>query len=317
MARYLVTGAAGFIGRHLVRRLAAGGHTVVGVDRRPWTDAPPEIVFVQGDLLEMELTPVLAGVDYVIHLAGQPGVRESWSRFRRYSRGNIELTQRLLEALRGRTLGKFVLASTSAVYGAAPMPAREDGPVLPVSPYGATKLAAEALCGLYGRTAGLPWLALRFFTVYGPGQRPDMAFTRWLRAVRTRRPVELYGDGLQERDFTYVADTVEATVRLSEEPAAREMAVNVAGGRSVSVQDALRTIEQVTGSPLTVDRMAAAPGDMTATLADTARLERLIGVIPATPLADGLRRQWEWIRGGGRIGGDRGDSTRPADGPGA
>jgi nucleoside-diphosphate-sugar epimerase len=299
MARFLVTGAAGFIGRHMVARLTKDGHEVAAVDRRPRGAGEPPAAVCQDDLLTMDLVPLLDGVDVVIHLAGQPGVRESWAQFPAYSRGNIELTQRLLEALRGRPLTKFVLASTSSVYGSAPMPAREDGPALPVSPYGATKLAAEGLCDLYGRTAGLPWVALRYFTVYGPGQRPDMAFTRWLTAARDGTPIQLYGDGEQVRDFTYVGDVVDLTLRAALSPAAQGMAINIGGGRPVPIKDALTVIGQITGVSLQVDRQPAAPGDMSATRADTARLRQTLGTIPATALAEGLERQWQWIRGGG------------------
>jgi UDP-glucuronate 4-epimerase len=299
MSRFLVTGAAGFIGRHMAARLTNDGHEVVGVDRRPWEHGEPPAAFCQDDLLTVDLDPLLDGVEYVIHLAGQPGVRESWSQFPKYSRGNIELTQRLLEALRGRPVRKFVLASTSSVYGTAPMPAREEGPALPVSPYGATKLAAEGLCSLYGRTAAIPWLALRYFTVYGPGQRPDMAFTRWLTAARDGAPIEVYGDGTQLRDFTYVGDAVDVTLQAALAPAAQGMALNVGGGRPVTVNEALTLIEQVTGTSLVIHRLPVAQGDMAATRADTTRLAMTVGQIPATPLAEGLQRQWRWVSGGG------------------
>lgn len=284
----LVTGAAGFIGRHVVERLGAEGEAVRGVDQRPGAD-------LQLDLLTADLEPLLSGVDAVIHLAGQPGVRESWQRFPAYARGNIELTQRLLEGLRGRPLRKFVLASTSSVYGAAPMPAREDGPALPVSPYGATKLAAESLCDLYGRTAAIPWVALRLFTVYGPGQRPDMAFTRWLTAQRDGEPIQLFGDGGQVRDFTYVADVVEA-VRRAVQSDAQGCAINVGGGRPVTIRAALDLIGAVTGRPVQIDQQPVAPGDMRLTAASTERLADLLGFVPQTSLAEGLARQWESIQ---------------------
>lgn len=284
----LVTGAAGFIGRHVVERLRAEGQDLLGVDQRPGADQ-------QLDLLTADLEPLLDGVDAVIHLAGQPGVRESWQRFPAYARGNIELTQRLLEALRGRPLKKFVLASTSSVYGSAPMPAREDGPALPVSPYGATKLAAESLCDLYGRTAGIPWVALRFFTVYGPGQRPDMAFTRWLTAQRDGLPIQLFGDGNQLRDFTYVADVVEAIWRAVQSEV-QGCAINVGGGKPVSIREALELIATVTGRPVQIDQQPVAPGDMRITAASTERLATLLGFVPQTGLAEGLARQWASIQ---------------------
>lgn len=304
MAQILVTGAGGFIGTHLIRRLRADGHQVRAVDRVPsggragMDRGGGRVDWHQGDLLAMDLEPLVAGAEYVVHLAGQPGVRESWAEFSRYARGNIEITQRLLEVLRGRRLKKFVLASTSSVYGEAPMPAQEDGPVLPISPYGATKLAAESLCELYGRTAGVPWLALRYFTVYGPGQRPDMAFTRWLRAVKEGKPVEVYGDGTQIRDFTFVADAVEATVRALFAPA-QQMAVNVGGGRPVSIREAIAAIQKVTGLPVRVRHHRAARGDMKETRASTTRLQQVLGFVPATPLEEGLARQFQWVTEGG------------------
>jgi len=287
MACFLVTGAAGFIGSHLVEHLRDEGHVVVGLDRRPGAD-------VQGDLLTMDLAPLLDGVEYVVHLAGQPGVRESWADFPAYSRGNIETTQRLLEALRGRKIKKFLLASTSSVYGDAPMPAREDGPALPVSPYGATKLAAEQLCDLYGRVAGIPWVALRYFTVYGPRQRPDMAFSRWLTAAITGQPIQVYGDGSQVRDFTYVGDAVRATLRAATGPAAG-MAINVGGGGAVPIRKAIRLIAALTGRPLRVEHLPPAAGDMRETRADTTRLWQEVGCLPATPLEEGLWLQYQWL----------------------
>lgn len=293
MARFLVTGAAGFIGHHTVRRLKADGHEVVAVDRRPGPGV------TAADLLTCDLAPLLDGTEYIIHYAGQPGVRESWSQFEAYSRGNIEVTQRLLEALRGRPgIRKFVLASTSSVYGSAPMPAREDGPTQPVSPYGATKLAAEQLCDLYGRTAGIPWLALRYFTVYGPGQRPDMAFTRWLTAAKGGTPIQIYGAGDQVRDFTFVDDAVAATIRAAQVPA-RALAINVGGGSAVPIREAIRTIEAISGKSLNLVHLPPAAGDMPVTRAATLRLAREVGFVPKTPLAEGLRRQYEWILRGG------------------
>jgi len=287
VARFLVTGAAGFIGSHLVESLRADGHDVVGVDRWPGAD-------VTGDLLTMHLAPLLDGTEYVVHLAGQPGVRESWSRFPAYLSGNLETTQRLLEALRGRPLKKFVLASTSSVYGDAPMPAREDGPALPVSPYGLTKLAAEQLCELYGRTAGIPWVALRYFTVYGPRQRPDMAFRRWLTAALNGTPIQVYGDGSQIRDFTYVGDAVTATKRAALNPVVG-LPINVGGGSAVSVRKAIRIIAAITGRPIRIEYLPPAAGDMRETRADTERLWREVGFLPSTPLEEGLWQQYKWL----------------------
>lgn len=286
MARFLVTGAAGFIGSHLVEALRAAGHDVVGVDRRPGAD-------VVGDLLTLDLAPLLDGVEYVVHLAGQPGVRESWSQFPAYLAGNLQTTQRLLESLRDRPLKKFVLASTSSVYGEAPMPAREDGPAMPVSPYGLTKLAAEKLCDLYGRTSGIPWVALRYFTVYGPRQRPDMAFSRWFNAALDGEPIQIYGDGSQLRDFTYVADAVTATQRAALNPVVG-VPINVGGGSAVTVREAIRLIAAITGRPIRIRQLPPAPGDMRETRADTERLWREVGFRPSTPLEEGLWQQYRW-----------------------
>ncbi len=286
MARFLVTGAAGFIGSHLVEALRAAGHDVIGVDRRPGAD-------VVGDLLTLDLAPLLDGVEYVVHLAGQPGVRESWSQFPAYLAGNLQTTQRLLESLRDRPLKKFILASTSSVYGEAPMPAREDGPAMPVSPYGLTKLAAEKLCDLYGRTAGIPWVALRYFTVYGPRQRPDMAFSRWFNAALDGEPIQIYGDGSQLRDFTYVADAVTATQRAALNPVVG-VPINVGGGSAVTVREAIRLIAAITGRPIRIRQLPPAPGDMRETRADTERLWREVGFRPSTPLEEGLWQQYRW-----------------------
>lgn len=298
MACFLVTGAAGFIGTHLVRRLLADGHRVLAVDRRPpllKEAGDQRLQVVVADLLTADLEPLVCDATYVVHLAGRPGVRESWAEFSAYARGNIETTQRLLESLRGKNVRKFVLASTSSVYGSAAMPAVEDGPIRPISPYGTTKQAAELLCDLYGRTAAIPWVALRYFTVYGPGQRADMAFDRWLRAAMDGLPLPLFGQGEQVRDFTYVSDAVEATVRAAVGQA-EGMAVNVGGGSQVPIREAIRLIGAITGRPLRLEHLSAAPGDMPLTCADTRRMERELAMRPVVALPDGLRLQYESIR---------------------
>src|SRR5581483_8871912 len=224
--RCLVTGVAGFVGSHLAERLLADGHVVCGIDAfidyyprsikekslegpRSWQ----RFTFVEGNLLDIALPPVLDGVDWVFHQAAQAGVRASWGKeFTRYVDCNVLATQRLLEALmHSKSLQRFVYASSSSVYGdTTTFPVKETTLTHPVSPYGVTKLAAEHLCSLYHRNFGIPTVSLRYFTVYGPRQRPDMAFHRFCKAVLDRRSIRVFGDGLQTRDFTYVSDVVEA-----------------------------------------------------------------------------------------------------------
>lgn len=304
----VVTGCAGFIGSHLVDRLLRAGYTVRGVDRRDPVAggeagfnlagalASPQFDFLAGDLLELDLPGVLEGADYVLHLAARPGVRGGWERdFDEYVRENILATQRLLRACSGRKLRRFVLASTSAVYGAAPPPYQEGGPTRPLSPYGMTKLAAEELVRMYGRQCGLNWSIVRYFTVYGPRQRPDMAFRRMMECIREGRPIPVYGDGSQSRDFTYVDDAVEATLAAMRSDRALRRTVNVAGGQPVSLKEAIRTLEQVVGRPVAVEHLPGLPGEMAETRAVTERARKWLEWQPRVALAEGLVRQWIWL----------------------
>src|SRR5579875_1591040 len=248
--RCLITGAAGFIGSHLAERLLAEGHEVCGIDA--FTDCYPRQIkerniegisasnrfdFIEGDLLRLPLVALLDGVDWVFHLAAQAGVRQGWgNEFVRYIDANVLATQRLLEAaVRAGNVRRFICASSSSVYGeAACLPVNEAAPLRPVSPYGVTKVATEQLCMLYHRNCGLPVVILRYFTVYGPRQRPDMAFYRFCSALINQQPALVYGDGLQTRDVTYVDDVVEANVLAATVPAAVGLAFNIAGGAQVS-----------------------------------------------------------------------------------
>lgn len=305
----LVTGAAGFIGSHLAAALADAGADVVGLDC--FTDYYPRAVkednlaeprararfrFVEGALQTADLDGLLDGVTHVFHLAAQAGVRRSWGReFGVYTTHNVEATQRLLEAVKGRPLTRLVYASSSSVYGdLAAIPMREDSPLQPVSPYGVTKLAAEHLCYLYFANFGVPAVSLRYFTVYGPRQRPDMAFHRFLRAGLTGQPLTLFGDGLQTRDFTYVGDAVAATMAAGDR--GRPGAVyNIGGGSRVSVNDVLERIAGLTGRALDVRREPPQKGDMRDTFADTTRARADLAFAPAHSLDAGLAAECDWL----------------------
>ena len=307
--RCLVTGCAGFIGSHLAERLVADGHTVVGVDAFTDFYAPAikeanlaalresrAFSLARGNLLELDLDPLLDGGDLVFHLAAQAGVRPSWGRaFRIYTDWNVLATQRLLEAARGRPPRRFVYASSSAVYGRSELPMREDGPTRPLSPYGVSKLAAEHLCGLYAAAYGLPTVSLRYFTVFGPRQRPDMAFHRFIRALRAGRSIPVFGDGRQTRDFTFVGDIVDATCRAAVAEVAPGEVVNVAGGSRVELGEAIRELERLTGRTAVVEAATGGPGEMPHTYGDIGRARALLGWTPKTPLAAGLREEVAWI----------------------
>ena len=241
---------------------------------------------------------MLDGAACVYHLAAQAGVRASWGHeFSQYTEHNVLATQRLLEAAVAAGTPRFVYASSSSVYGDAPeLPLREDARCQPVSPYGVTKLAAEHLVQLYHRNHGLHASSLRFFTVYGPRQRPDMAFHRFLAAARDGRAVTVYGDGLQTRDFTYVDDIVAALrgASLSGRPGC---VYNVGGGERVALNHVLGLIGEITGQPLRVERQETQKGDMRDTFADTSAAARDLGFRSTVPLREGLAREWQWLRG--------------------
>ena len=306
----LVTGAAGFIGSHLVERLLREGVRVTGVDcfsdyydpllkRRNLEPALRDAGFT---LLELDLASDelerLPDVTVVFHQAAQPGVRASWGReFAAYAQHNVLATQRLLERYRGATLERFVYASSSSVYGDAERyPTPEDALPRPVSPYGVTKLAGEHLALLYGRSFGMPVTALRYFTVYGPRQRPDMAFHRFCRALWLNEPLTVYGDGRQSRDFTYVDDAIEANMRAWRR--ARPDAVyNVGGGSQVEVREAIAILERACGIKARIEHKPLPPGDPPRTCADASRLRADLDYVPAVPIERGLEAEAEWTRG--------------------
>ena len=308
--RCLVTGVAGFVGSHLAESLLHAGYDVVGIDGfNPYYGAEikraniaaitqhAHFRLVEGDLCESDLASLVADVDRVFHLAGQPGVRGSWGvQFAEYERHNVLATQRLLEALRDKPHVRFVYASSSSVYGDVPLPMSEDARPQPLSPYGVTKLAAEHLVQVYWRSYGLSANMLRFFTVYGPRQRPDMAFNRFITAIGRGEPLTLYGDGNQTRDFTYVDDVVDACMRAAECKASGEI-VNIGGGSHVSVSDVLTHLGEITGKSVRVEHLPGQRGDAPHTAASIYRARGILGWQPKVSLVEGLQRQSEWQLG--------------------
>jgi UDP-glucose 4-epimerase len=308
--RALVTGAAGFIGSHLSERLIQrAGASVIGVDC--FTDYYPRerkernlarlrgsaaFALVESSLADADLPALLDGVTHVFHLAAQAGVRKSWGReFHVYTVNNVEATQLLLESCVGRPIERLVYASSSSVYGDdVQLPMREDARPQPVSPYGVTKLAAEQLCHLYFVNHRVPTVSLRYFTVYGPRQRPDMGFYRFLRAVARNEPVQQFGDGRQTRDFTFVADAVGATVAAGTrgKPGA---VYNIGGGSRVELLDVFELIGRVTKRTVRVDRIEAQYGDMRDTYADAACARADLAFAPTVTLEQGLRAQYDWM----------------------
>jgi UDP-glucose 4-epimerase len=306
----LVTGVAGFIGSHLAERLLADGHDVVGIDNfldnypRAFKEknlsalaGRPRFEFFAEDLLDVDLKKLLRDVSCVFHLAGQPGVRSSWGKeFSRYTENNIRATQRLLEAAKELKLEKFVYASTSSVYGdTADLPMREDGGTRPVSPYGATKLAAEHLCYLYWRAYGVPTVSLRFFTVYGPRQRPDMFFHILMRALLRGEAVPLFDDGEQTRDFTFSADIVEGVMAAARYPGKGEV-FNLGGGSEISLVKAIALIEKIAGRRAKLERFDRQKGDVRHTRARLDQAMEKLNYAPKVGLEEGLTAQWDWLR---------------------
>jgi UDP-glucose 4-epimerase len=305
----LVTGTAGFIGSHLTGALLDRGAQVVGIDcftdyyPRPTKEANLEhnrrrggFTFVETRIQDADLRTLLEGITHVFHLAAQAGVRKSWGRdFRTYTENNVEASQVLLEACVGQPLHRFVYASSSSVYGDnASIPMREDALPQPVSPYGVTKLAAEQLCYLYHVNHAVPTTSLRYFTVYGPRQRPDMGFHRFIRAAIDGRPITLYGDGEQTRDFTFVQDAVAATIAAGER-GVKGRAYNVGGGSRVSINHVLDIIGRVAGRRLDVRREPAQKGDMRDTFADTSLAKADLGFAPRVSLEEGIEAEYRWL----------------------
>jgi nucleoside-diphosphate-sugar epimerase len=308
----LVTGAAGFIGSTLAERLLADGADVVGLDSftdyypRPMKErnlstlvSLPRFRFVESAIQDADLPALLKDRTHVFHLAAQAGVRKSWGRdFAVYTVNNIEATQVLLEAACGvPTIERLVYASSSSIYGdRVAMPMREDALPQPVSPYGVTKLAAEQLCYLYFANYGVPTVSLRYFTVYGPRQRPDMGFHKFLRAAMRGEAITLYGDGEQTRDFTFVHDAVGATVAAAARGVPGRV-YNIGGGSRVSINQVFEIIGRVSGQEPRITVDPAQKGDMRHTYADTSLARADLGFDPAVGLEEGLAAEYHWLAG--------------------
>jgi nucleoside-diphosphate-sugar epimerase len=305
----LVTGVAGFIGSTLADRLVGDGADVVGIDC--FTDYYPRPIkernltalmahrafrFVESRLQETDLAALVADRTHVFHLAAQAGVRKSWGQdFAVYTANNIEATQMLLEACVRRPIERLVYASSSSVYGDnVAMPMTEDALPQPVSPYGVSKLAAEQLCYLYHANYGVPTVSLRYFTVYGPRQRPDMGFHKFLRATLLGQPITVFGDGEQTRDFTFVQDAVSATIAASTKGVPGRV-YNVGGGSRVTINQVIEMIGRVAGRRPTLRVDSAQKGDMRHTYADTTRARADLGFVPTVGLEDGLAAEHRWL----------------------
>jgi nucleoside-diphosphate-sugar epimerase len=305
----LITGAAGFIGSTLAGRLLDEGARVAGIDcftdyypralkeaNLATLDGRPGFTFLESTIQQAPLAELLGETTHVFHLAAQAGVRKSWGRdFQVYTTNNIEATQVLLEACLGTRIEKLVYASSSSVYGDdTPLPMKESSVPAPLSPYGVTKLAAEHLCHLYHANHGVPCVSLRYFTVYGPRQRPDMAFNRFIRAAIAGQPITLYGDGEQTRDFTFVADAAAATAAAGARGVPGHV-YNIGGGSRVSVNQVLEVVARLAGRPLDVRREAPQKGDMRDTFADTSRARAEIGFAPTVTIDEGLAAEYAWL----------------------
>ena len=299
--RYLVTGAAGFIGSQLMERLLDDGHDVVGIDSfTDYYDLAMKEENAQGkeilrfDLADEGLAGLADGSDGIFHIAAQPGVRASWgTSFDIYTRRNLLATQRVFEDAAAAGV-RVAYASSSSIYGnAASYPTTEDTPPMPISPYGVTKLATEHLARAYRESFGLDAVILRYFTVYGPRQRPDMAFTRLVRALHDGGTFRLFGDGTQSRDVTYVGDVISATVAALER-APSGAVYNVGGGNETSLREVIDVLEGISGRRLDVVYEPAAKGDVKRTAADTSRLRADVGWKPETSLEEGLAAHWRW-----------------------
>jgi UDP-glucose 4-epimerase len=306
----LVTGAAGFIGSRLSLALLGKGHSVKGIDS--FTDFYPRWIkennltplqasqnfeFIEGDLCELDLKKMLSTPSTVFHLSAQAGVRASWGKnFAVYTKNNIQATQKLLETAKECPIHRFIYTSSSSVYGACPdLPMTEKSFLQPFSPYGVTKLAAEHLCHLYHRNHGVPAISLRLFTVYGPGQRPDMAFHIFFKAVLENKPLSVFGNGEQTRDFTYIDDILQAMISAIESGKAGEI-YNLGGGNRKKLNDVFPLIEDICQKKIERQIVEKQKGDVQHTFADIKKAQADLGFSPQTRLEEGLKEEWKWLK---------------------
>ena len=315
--KILVTGAAGFIGSHLCEKLLTDpNHSIIGLDTfiGP-TPGPlkkinienlvkhPRFKLIHTDLLTANLEKLTEGIDVIYHLAGMPGVRSSWGKdFFPYVTNNITATQRLLEAVKDKPIQKFIYASTSSVYGEKTGMVKEDAYLTPLSPYGITKLTGEHLCNVYRKSYNVPVIIVRFFTVYGPRQRPDMAFHRFISQITKNEPITIFGDGTQSRDFTYVSDCVEGLFTLLTANQVIGETINFGGKERATVNEVITWIEELTGVKATFEYQPSITGEPKHTWADISKAEGLLGYNPKITLKEGLAKEIEYIRaiyGGG------------------
>ena len=311
MVTHIVTGVAGFIGSHLAETILKQGDRIVGIDQiNDYYDVNQKkaniahlqqysnFEFIKADIQELNWLELLKDIDVIYHQAAQPGVRSSWGKgFYDYTERNINATQIILEAAKEvNSIKRFVYASSSSIYGnAEKMPTSETILPLPVSPYGITKLAAERICLLYYQNFNVPITALRYFTVYGPRQRPDMAFHKFFKAVVRNEAISIYGDGQQTRDFTFISDAVAANLAAGSIPEAIGEVFNIGGGSRVNLMDVLAIIEKTTKQPIKKEFVAKAIGDARHTSADISKAQQILGYQPKISLSEGLAKEWEWI----------------------
>jgi len=306
----LVTGCAGFIGSNLTKRLLEGGHKVTGIDN--FSDYYPKSLkeknmqsfihnknfeFIESDILKANLEKLLEGKGYIFHQAAQAGVRASWGKsFEIYANNNILATQKLLEACKNKGIKKFIYASSSSVYGdAETMPTEEIATPEPISPYGVSKLAGEYLCYLYWKNFGVPVISLRYFTVYGPGQRPDMAFHKFIKAILERREIKIYGDGNQTRDFTYVDDVVNANLIAMKSKITGEI-FNIGGGSRITVNKSVEILEKLIGKKADIKYIEMQKGDVRHTSANITKAQKMLGYEPCAGIEKGLPKEIGWIK---------------------